>query len=64
MEQVQIRRLGDRAFVAGRVVKKGDLTRGDFAGAMMWLPLSEVKRIVVLDDLKKPEGDGAPGQAH
>jgi hypothetical protein len=54
LEQVELKQLGDRSFLVGRVVKKGDLTRGDFNGLMVWLPLAEVKRIVVLEEVKKP----------
>jgi hypothetical protein len=53
LEQVRVRQLGDRFFVVGRVINDGNLTRGTFTGTTMWLPLAEVKRLVVSDNLKK-----------
>jgi hypothetical protein len=60
LEQVRVKRLGGQAFIVGRVAKDGFLTRGEFAGSTMWLPLSEVKRLVVMDELKKLRDDAAP----
>ena len=51
LEKVQVKRLGDRFFVVGRVVDDEVLTQGAFVGSTLCLPLSEVTKLVVSDNL-------------
>ena len=51
LEKPQVKRLGDRSFIVGSVIKDEVITRGGFAGAIIWLPLSEVLQMVEYDDL-------------
>jgi hypothetical protein len=51
LKNVQIRKLGDRSFVVGATVRDSTLTREDYPGRTMWLPVSEVLEIVEFDDL-------------
>lgn len=53
LEKARVRRLGDRDFIVGRAVKDGALTKGDFAGSTLWLPLADVTRMAVFDDLEQ-----------
>jgi hypothetical protein len=53
LEKARARHLGGRAFVVGRVVDDETVTRPQFAGLTLWLPLSEVTRMVVSDNLEQ-----------
>jgi len=55
LENAQVKKLGDRYFVVGRVVDDPNLPNR-LAGSNLYLPLSDVKSLATyetLDDLKK-----------
>jgi hypothetical protein len=51
LEKAQVMRLGERPFVVGRVLRDQIVTRGDFVGTTAYLPVSDITRIVVCDNL-------------
>ena len=63
LEKAHVRRLGDRDFIVGRVVKDDGLTKPTFAGSTVWLPLSDVTRMAVFDDLEQLRKNAQPRRA-
>jgi hypothetical protein len=53
LEKARVRHLGGRAFVVGRAVDDEAVTRPQFVGLRQWLPLSDVRRMVVSEDLEQ-----------
>lgn len=51
LKNVQVRKLGERNFVVGVVVRDNPLTQEDYPGRTLWLPVSDVVEIVEFDDL-------------
>src|SRR5437868_15066538 len=45
LENVQLRRLGERAFLVGKEVE-GAMTRATFTGKQVWMPVNDVDRMV------------------
>jgi hypothetical protein len=53
LEKAHVSHLGGRAFVVGRVVDDETVTRAQFVGLTQWLPLSDVRRMVVSENLEQ-----------
>jgi hypothetical protein len=53
LEKARIRNLGGRSFIVGRVLDDETVTRAQFVGLVQWLPLSDVRRMVVSEDLEQ-----------
>jgi hypothetical protein len=53
LENARVRHLGGRSFLVGRVVDDETVTRAQFVGLTQWLPLSDVRRMVVCEDLEQ-----------
>jgi hypothetical protein len=53
LEQVRVKRLGDRLFLVGRIIDDEVLTNRQFAGGTLWLPVAEVARMVAFDNLNQ-----------
>jgi hypothetical protein len=51
LKNVQVRKLGERSFLVGVTVREDSLTREQFPGRPLWLPVSDVVEIVEFDDL-------------
>jgi hypothetical protein len=51
LKNVQVRKLGDRSFIGGTTVRDSTLTREEYPGRTLWVPVSEVEEIVEFDDL-------------
>ena len=51
MENVQIKQVGDHFFVVGRVVHDDAFAKNRFVGATLWLPLSDVARMIAFENL-------------
>jgi len=51
LEKVQVKRLGEQAFLVGRVVNDKVLANELTPGTTMWLALGEVRRLTELDTL-------------
>ena len=56
LEKAEVRQLGGRAFVVGRVMKDDPyhITKEQFGGATVWVPVDAVTQIVELEP-PKPE---------
>jgi hypothetical protein len=63
LEKARVRRLGDRDFIVGRVAKDDTLTKPQFVGSTLWLPLSDVTRMAVYDDLEQLRKNVQPRRA-
>jgi hypothetical protein len=53
LEKARVRHAGGRPFVVGKVLDDETVTRPQFVGLTQWLPLSDVRRIVVSEDLEQ-----------
>jgi hypothetical protein len=53
LEQAQIRQLGGRRFIVGKVVKGSPYTKDTFSGGTVWIPVDDVTQLVELPDLKR-----------
>jgi hypothetical protein len=53
LEKARVRNLGGRAFVVGRALDDETVTRAQFVGLVQWVPLSDVRRMVVSEDLEQ-----------
>ena len=53
LKNAQIRKLGDRSFVVGVTVRDNTVTRQDYPGRTLWLPVADVVEIVEFDDLNQ-----------
>jgi hypothetical protein len=53
LEKARVRHVGGRAFVVGRALDDEAVTRARFVGLTHWLPLSDVKRMIVSEDLEQ-----------
>ena len=53
LEKARVRHVGGRPFVVGRAMDDESVTRPQFVGLTQWLPLSDVRRIVVSEDLEQ-----------
>ena len=56
LERVELRNMGGRTFVVGRVSADQTYTRGPVSGALIWLPLDEVNQMVELPAAKMEPG--------
>ena len=54
LENVQFRRLGDRAFLVGKEVESA-FTKATFAGKQVWVPVNDVELMVELDGQDAPK---------
>lgn len=50
LKDARIRTIAGRSFVVGVEVEGPRITRGTFAGKVVWLPLDDVRQMVELDD--------------
>jgi hypothetical protein len=53
LEKARVRHLGGRAFLVGRVIDDETVTRAQFVGLTQWVPLSDVRRMVVSEGLEQ-----------
>src|SRR5215469_2953806 len=53
LENARVRHLGGRAFLVGRVLDDETVTRAQFVGLTQWLPLSDVRRMIVSEGLEQ-----------
>jgi hypothetical protein len=59
LERAQVKRLGDQAFLVGKLLNDALLSHEAFIGTTVWLPLADVVRIVEfnsVDEMKKATG--------
>jgi hypothetical protein len=56
LEKAEVRQLGGRAFIVGRVMKDPpyQITKDQFAGATVWVPVDAVTQLIELEQ-PKPE---------
>ena len=63
LENARVRHLGGRSFLVGRVVDDETVTRPQFVGLTQWLPLSDVRRMVVSEGLEQFKKSVKPRRA-
>jgi hypothetical protein len=52
LEKADVRQLGARAFVVGRVMKDSPYTKEQFSGATVWVPVDAITELVELEPIK------------
>jgi hypothetical protein len=52
LENVSTAQIGPRAFLVGTYVGNNNVTKSDFTGKTVWLPIDKVNRLVVFDSLE------------
>jgi hypothetical protein len=53
LEEARVTQLGERPFLVGRVVRENFLTKALFVGTTSYVPVSDIVRIVVCDNLEQ-----------
>ena len=51
LKNVQVRKLGDRAFLVGISVRDTNVTHEEYPNRPIWIPVSDLTQLVEFDDL-------------